>query len=78
MDPLGEQLGIPEQRQVVEDRVVLGEGHVVRQARTRQRDVDRVLEPAVGAHHAVVHVGRLLAVAEHEELAGALVELGVG
>ena len=57
---------------------MLGERHVVRQPRTGQLDAGGVDELAAGAHHAVVEVRGGLAVAEHEQLAGALVDLGVG
>ena len=72
------RLVVVEQRQVVQHRVVLGHRHVVRQARPRQVDRHVVLECAVGAHHAVVHVGGVVAVVEEHQLLGDLVHLGVG
>ena len=64
--------------QVVEDRVARGEGHVVRQARARQRNrrCSSSSSPAA-IDHAVVHVRRVLRVVEEQQLAGALVHLGV-
>ena len=68
---------VVEQRQVVQHRVVFGHRHVVRQAGARQVDRHIVLECAVGPHHAVVHVGRVVAVVEEHEFFGDLVDLGV-
>ena len=56
---------------------MLGKRHVVRQARPGQLHRDAALELAIGRDHAVVHVWRLLLVIEKQELAGALVDLGV-
>ena len=72
-----EQFGVPEQRKVVENRVVLGERHVVRQPRAGQWHVDVVNQVVVLVDHAVVHVGRLLAVVEEQQLTGARVDLRV-
>ena len=71
-------LGVVHHRQVVQDRVVLGHGHVVRQARARQRDRHVVLQLPVGADDAVVHVGRVVAVVEEQQVLGDLVDLGMG
>ena len=56
---------------------MLGERHVVRQARAGQRDRRVVRQPVVPVDHAVVHVGRVLRIVEEQQLAGALVDLGV-
>ena len=73
--PVGQRSRVPEQRQVAQDAPVLGEGHVVGQSRTGQRDLHVVGHLAVGAHHAVVHERRLVRVVEEQELAGALIDL---
>ena len=73
-----EQLGVPEHRQVVEDRIVLSEGHVVRQARPGHRDRHIGGQLAVAVDHAVVHIGCGLGIVEEHQLAGRLVDLGVG
>ena len=70
-----QQLGIPEQRKVVEDGVIRRERHVVRQPRTRQRDIGEVHQVVVGVDHAVAHVRGLLAVGEEQQLAGGVVDL---
>ena len=72
-----QQLGIPEQRKVVENGVISGERHVVGQPRARQRDVDVVHQVAVLVHHAVVHVRRLLTVVEKQQFAAGVVDLRV-
>ncbi len=72
-----ERLRLPEQREVVEDHIVSGERHVVRQARARQRHVDVVHQVVVLVDHAVVHVGRRLGVVEEQQFVGALVDLRV-
>ena len=70
-----EQPRIPEQREIVEDHVVFGERHVVRQPRPGERDVDVVGEFVVVVDHAVVHVRGLLAVVEEQQFAGLVVHL---
>ena len=77
MAPLGQNVGIPEQRQIRDDRIVFCEGHVVRQARARHGDRDVVLELVVRPDHAVMHVGRVGGVVEEEQLARVLVQLGM-
>ena len=56
---------------------MLGDCHVVRQARARQFDRYVVAERARGIDHAVPHVRVLVAVVEIHQLAGVLVDLGV-
>ena len=75
--PGGERVHVVEQRQVVHDGVVRRDRHVVRQPRARQLHRHQRLERAVAVHHAIVHVRRLLSVGEEQELAGALVDLGM-
>ena len=70
-----EELGVPEQRAVVEDRVLLGERHVVGEARAWKRNVDPVRELVAGIDHAVVHERSGLGVVEHEHLAGVRIGL---
>ena len=67
-----------EHRQVHQDRIVLGDRHVVRQARAGQVDRNVVLERAVGGDHAVGHERLLDAVVEEHQVPGALVDLDVG
>ena len=52
MAPGLESLGVRMQREVVQDGVVLGHRHVVRQARAGQVDVDLVLEFSGSVDHA--------------------------
>ena len=70
-----EQPRIPEQREIVEDGVVFGERHVVRQPRPGQRDVDVVGQLVVLVDDAVAHVRVLLAVVEEQQFAGLVVDL---
>ncbi len=72
-----EQPGVPEQREIVENGVVFGERHVMRQAWAGQRDVDVVHQVVVLVDDAVVHVRVLLAVVEEQQLAGPVVHLGM-
>ena len=72
--PRRERLGIPEQRQVVQDRPVLREHHVVGQPGPRQGHVDVGDEFTGRAHDPVVHVRRLDAVVEEEQFAGVFVD----
>ena len=72
-----EERGIPEQREVIEDDVVVGEGHVVGQPRPGQRHIGAVYDVTVGADHPVSQVRRLLAVAEVQQFSGTLVDFGV-
>jgi hypothetical protein len=76
--PLGECFRVPIQRQVVQDRPVLGEGHVVRESRTRQRHIDVGGQFAIAAHHPVVHERSVGRVVEKQHLAGVFIDLGVG
>ena len=57
---------------------MLGEGHVMRKARPRQRDGDIRLQPVIRPDDPIVHVGRVLGVVEEHQLACGLVHLGVG
>ena len=59
MDIALEQLFVPEHRQIIEDRVVLAEGHVVRQARSGQGNGHIVDELAGQIDNAVMHIGRI-------------------
>jgi hypothetical protein len=78
VDALLQQILVPEDRQVVQDRVVGGEHHVVRQARAGQGD-GHVMDQLAGLiDHAVVHVGRVFGVVEEQQFSGGLVDLGVG
>src|SRR3546814_8948643 len=47
--------GIPEQRQVVQDRIMFGDPAIVRQAGARQFDLGDVEQPVVGADDAIFH-----------------------
>ena len=76
--PKGHGVMVMEQRQVMQHRVVLGDGHVVRQARAGQLNRHMVFELAVGAHHAIVHVGGRVAVVKEHHLFSELIDLGVG
>ena len=71
------QFRVPEYRQIIQDRPVLGETHVVRQSRAGQLDRHVGYQLPVGIDHAVMHVGRVLAVVEEHQLAGRFVDLGV-
>ena len=73
-----EQLGIPVEREVTQDGVVLGETHVMRQPWPRQRDRYVVRQLVVPVNHTVVHVGRMLGVIEKKHLASGRVDLHVG
>ncbi|MNL03576.1 hypothetical protein D3C87_1241170 [compost metagenome] len=75
---LGQQVLLPEQRQVVEDRIVCRERHVVRQARPGQRHRRQMLQLIVRSDDAVMHVGRGLGIVEEQQLAGLFIDLGVG
>ena len=76
---LHRQRKVEEHGQVVEDHRRLGDRAVVDHRVARDRDVDLVRHPAVGADHRVVdHLGPLPPVARRVELAGARVALGVG
>ena len=77
MDVRLEQLGVPEQRKVVQDGVIRRERHIVWQPRTRQRDIGEMHQVVVGVDHAVAHVRGLLAVGEEQQLAGGVVDLRV-
>ena len=70
-----EQRGVPEQRKIVENHVVFGERHVVRQPGPGQRDVDVVDQLAVLVDHAVSHVRFPLAVVEEQQFTGFAVHL---
>src|SRR5690606_17751211 len=73
-----EQVRIPVQRVVVQDRETLGDPAVVRQPRSRQRDFGDVPQAVVGIHDTVLHVRLGVGtVVEEEELAGALVHFGM-
>ena len=72
-----EQFLVPEHRQVVEDRPVGTEDHVVRQPRPGQWHRDIVGQPAARIDDAVMHVRRVLRVVEEHQLAGRLVDLGM-
>ena len=74
----GKCVHVVKQRQVVQDGVVGRDRHVVWQARPGQLHRHEGLELTQPVHHAVMHVGRLLAIGKKQELAGALVDLGVG
>ena len=73
-----QRLLVPEQREVVQDGVVLAEDHVVRQTRARQGNGRVVGAPPVRADHAVIHVGRVLRVVEEQQFAGPLVHPRMG
>ncbi len=75
---LGQRLHVPVQRQVIEDRVILCESHVVGQARTCDRDINVVAECAISRYQAVVHERRIEPVVKEQQLAGVLIKLGVG
>ena len=70
-------LGVGAQRKVMQDGVVLGDGHVMRQAGARQIDIDLVLELPVRSDHTVLHEGRLEAVVKKQQLSGVLIGPGV-
>ena len=72
---LFEQLRIPVQGKVIQDGVVLGETHVVRQARAGQRDRHIVHQLVVPIHHTVMHVGCMFRVVEEQHLAGGFIHL---
>ena len=57
MDIALEKLFIPEHRQIIEDRVVLAEGHVMGQARAGQRNGHIVDQLAGQIDNAVMHIG---------------------
>ena len=73
-----QQLGVPVQRKVVEDGVVFGVSHVVRQARTRQGNGHVMHQLVVLVDHAIVHVGRMFGVVEKQQLAIAFVHFAMG
>ena len=72
-----QQIWIPEQRKVVENGVVPGERHIVRQSRPGEWNIDVVHQVVVGVDHPVVQIGRGFAVVEEQHLAGAFVDLGM-
>ena len=74
----GDQVRLPEQRHVVQDRVVLGERHVVGQPRSGQVDRHVMRQALVRVNDPVVQVRCARSVVEKKELAGAAVHLGVG
>ena len=71
------QLLVPEQRTVIQDGIVVGDSHVVRQPRTRQRHLDIVRQLAFGIDNAVMHEWRRGLIVEEHQLPRALVNLGV-
>ncbi len=78
MPPLLQGFRIPEERQVIEHRIALGERHIVRQSRTRQRHRHVVDELVVTIDDAVVHVGRVRRVIEKHEFTRRLVDFLMG
>ena len=70
-------LGVGAKRKVMQDGVVLGDRHVMRQARTRQVDIDLVLELPVRSDHTVLHEGRSEAVVKKQQLSGVLIGPGM-
>ena len=69
---------VPKHRQVVEDGVILGKGHVVRQAGSRHVDRLQVRQAVVGVDQTVMQIRRVLGIVEKHQLAGRLVHLGMG
>ena len=78
VETLGHQCRIPEQGAVVEHGVVLGERQVVGQAGAGQVDGDVVGQGPGGVDDAVVQVRGGGPVVEEHQLAGVLVDAGVG
>ena len=74
----GKGVHVVEQRQVVQDGVVGRDRHVVRQAWPGQLHWHEGLELTQPVHHAIVHVGRFLAIGKKQELAGAFIDPRVG
>ena len=72
-----EEFGIPEQRKVVENHVILGERHIVRQPGPGQLDIDVVDQRVVLVDHSVMQVRCVLAVVEEQQLSGGVVDLRV-
>ena len=75
--PRRQRLHVVEQRQVVQDGVVGGDGHVMRQTRPRQLHGDESLQLAKAVQHAIVHVGRFIAIGEKQKLTRSLIDLAV-
>ena len=55
-----QQLLVPIERHVVEDRIVFRECHIVRQARSGQRYGNIMLQLIVRPDDAIMHIGRVL------------------
>ena len=77
MDVPFEHRAIPEQRQIVEDRPVLGKDHIVRQSRSRQWHGDIVNKLPASINHAVMHERRVFCIVEEQEFTGAAIDLGM-
>ena len=72
-----EEVGVPEQWAIIDDRKVLGEHHVVWQTRARKRDIDVSDEFSLRRDDAVVHVGVRRRVVEEHQLPSPHVDLGM-
>ena len=70
-------LGVRTQWEVVQDRVVLGDGHVMWQTGAIHGDINQVTQMALGIDHTVAHVRRLGVVIEEQKLAGMLIGAGM-
>ena len=77
VDAAREQLLIPEHRQIVHDRPIFAEGHVVRQARSRQRNGDVGGDATASVDDAVMHVRRVLRIVEEQQFARPIIDLGM-
>ena len=77
VDAAREQLLIPEHRQIVHDRPIFAEGHVVRQARSRQRNGNVGGDATARVDDAVMHVRRVLRIVEEQQLARTIIDLGM-
>ena len=78
MHAFRQQLRIPEQRQINQDRKIFGKRHVVGQPWPRQRHRRVMHQLVVAIHHTVMLVGRIFRVVEKQHFAGAFIDLGMG
>ena len=76
--PGSERICVGPQRKIMQDGVVLGDRHVVGQARPGQRDGRVMHQLPFAIDHPVMHERRIFRVVEEHQLARLLVHLGVG
>ena len=73
-----QQLLVPEKRHIVEDRPVLGDRHVMRQARAGQGDRHIMHALAHPVDNPVMHIRRVFGIVEEHQFTGFLIHLGMG